>query len=304
MILLKGRIVADKIKDEVKDKIEADKKFKKTANLLLGNDKNYMDCDVVPELAVIQVGDNNASSTYVKNKQKACEYVGIRSNVYNLSEDVSTSYVINLIKSLNSNKNVDGILVQLPLPKHLDEQSILLSIEPSKDVDGFHEVNVGRFNLGGKNTFIPCTPLGIKFILQYYNVDVAGKECVIVGRSNIVGKPMANLLLQMDATVTIAHSKTKNLKEVCKRADILICAIGKPKFFNRDYVKEDAIVIDVGINRDENGKLCGDVDFDDVKYLVSAITPVPGGVGPTTVAMLMCNCYRAKQYQILKEGIE
>lgn len=306
MQLLDGKVVANKVKDELKEAIKKTKDLNKTASLFLGGDMSPL---IVPELAVIQVGDNQASSTYVKSKQKACEYVGIRSTVYNLDEDVNDDYVINLIKSLNHNKNVDGILVQLPLPKHLDENKILLHIDPSKDVDGFHESNVGKFNLGNKDAFIPCTPLGIQYILKYYNIDVAGKECVVVGRSNIVGKPMANLLLQMDGTVTVAHSKTSNLKEVCKRADILICAIGKPKFFDKDYIKDGAVVIDVGINRDENGKLCGDVDFDDVKDIVSAITPVPGGCGPMTVAMLMYNVIAAKQrnmavkYKNLREGM-
>ena len=306
MILLDGKVIANKIKDELKETIQKTKDSNKFVELMFGCDLSYT---TVPELAVIQIGNNQASSTYVKNKQKACEYVGIRSMVYNLDENVNDDYVINLIESLNNNNNVDGILVQLPLPSHLNEEKILIHIDPSKDVDGFHESNVGRFNLGNKNAFVPCTPLGIEQILKNYNIDVAGKECVVVGRSNIVGKPMANMLLKMDGTVTVAHSKTENLKEVCKRADILICAIGKPKFFNKDYIKDGAVVIDVGINRDENGKLCGDVDFDDVKDIVSAITPVPGGCGPMTVAMLMYNVFAAKQrnmavkYKNLREGM-
>lgn len=273
MQLLDGKIVAQSVKDNLNSFI---------------NENN-----IRPELAVIQVGRNPASSTYVKNKQKACAYVGIGSQLYSLDEDVEQDYVVELIQCLNQCKYTNGILVQLPLPKHLDEQKILSCINPEKDVDGFHALNVGKFNLGHKDAFMPCTPLGICEILKFYNIDVAGKECVVVGRSDIVGKPMANALLKMDGTVTVCHSKTKNLKEVCKRADILICAIGKPKFFDQDYIKNGAVVIDVGINRDENNKLCGDVDFDNVKDIASAITPVPGGVGPMTVAMLMSNCVKA-----------
>ena len=277
MLLLDGKIVSQNMKDNLKSFI---------------NENNMR-----PELAVIQVGRNPASSTYVKNKQKACAYVGINSQVYSLGEDVEQDYVIELIQSLNQCKYTNGILVQLPLPKHLDEKKILSCIDPTKDVDGFHAVNIGKFNLGDDDAFMPCTPLGICEILKFYNIDVSGKECVVVGRSDIVGKPMANVLLQMDGTVTICHSKTKNLKDVCKRADIIICAIGKPKFINSEYIKDGAVVIDVGINRDENGKLCGDVDFDDVKNIVSRITPVPGGVGQTTVSSLMSNVVKAAHRQ-------
>ena len=295
MELLDGKVVANTIKDKLKDTLQKTKNTNNLIGLMFNQD---ISTGSIPELAVIQVGDNPASSTYVKNKQKACEYVGIRSMPYNLDEDVNDEYLTNLIDSLNHNKNVNGILVQLPLPKHLNEKKILSYIDPMKDVDGFHAVNVGKLNLGDKDAFMPCTPLGICEILKYYNIDVSGKECVVVGRSDIVGKPMANALLQMNGTVTVCHSKTKNLKEICKRADILICAIGKPKFFDKDYIKDGAVVIDVGINQGENGKLCGDVDFDAVKDIVSAITPVPGGVGVMTVAMLMYNCVKAFDKQL------
>lgn len=273
MQLLDGKVVAKQVKDNLKNFI---------------NENN-----ITSNLAVICVGNDQASATYIRNKEKACEYVGIKSCTYYFNEDTGEDILLDFISILNYDPNINGILVQLPLPKHLDEKKILSCINPAKDVDGFHAINVGKFNLGDEDAFMPCTPLGICQILEYYNIDVSGKECVVVGRSDIVGKPMANALLQMDGTVTICHSKTKNLKEVCKRADLLICAIGKPKFFNKDYIKDSAVVIDVGINRDENGKLCGDVDFDDVKDIVSAITPVPGGVGVMTVAMLMYNCVKA-----------
>jgi methylenetetrahydrofolate dehydrogenase (NADP+)/methenyltetrahydrofolate cyclohydrolase len=229
-------------------------------------------------------------------KEKACAYVGIESLVYHFSENSSQDSLIKFIEELNNNKTVNGILVQLPLPKHFDTQYILSRISHTKDVDGFTEINTGSMFLGNKS-LISCTPLGVLKILQHYNIDIAGKECVVVGRSNIVGKPMSMLLLQNDGTVTMCHSKTKNLKDICKRADILVCAIGKPKFFNKEYIKDGAVVIDVGIHRQENGKLCGDVDFDNVKDIVSAITPVPGGVGAMTVAMLMNNCIEAAKMQ-------
>ena len=247
-------------------------------------------------LAVIQVGYDSASSTYIRQKEKACEYIGIESLVYHFSESSSQDSVISFIEELNNNKTVNGILVQLPLPKHLDTQAVISAISPAKDVDGFTKMNAGAAFLGHKS-LISCTPLGVLKLLQHYNIDIAGKECVVVGRSNIVGKPMAMLLLQNDGTVTICHSKTKNLKEVCKRADILVCAIGKPKFFNREYIKDGAVVIDVGIHRQSNGKLCGDVDFDDVQDIAFAISPVPNGVGAMTVAMLMNNCVEAAKEQ-------
>ncbi|MBR5604225.1 MAG: bifunctional methylenetetrahydrofolate dehydrogenase/methenyltetrahydrofolate cyclohydrolase FolD [Bacteroidales bacterium] len=282
MELLNGKILSDIVKDELKT--------------IVANMKN---CGQTVRLAVIQVGSDSASSVYVNNKKKSCEYIGINSDIYHLHELIDQDILINMIENLNEDKSVNGILVQLPLPRHLNENEILSKIHPSKDVDGFHEYNVGNLVLGN-NGIVSCTPSGIMKILQHYNIDVAGKECVVVGRSNIVGKPMALLLLRNDGTVTVCHSKTKNLKEICKRADILVCAIGKPKFFNKDYIKDGAVVIDVGIHRQENGKLCGDVDFEDVKDIVSAITPVPNGVGSMTVAMLMDNCVKAAQNQYEK----
>lgn len=273
MELLDGKTVAKHVKDNLKSFIK---------------EKN-----IAPKLAVIMVGNNPASSTYVKNKEKSCEYVGIESKTYHFNDGADEKILLDFIEGLNCDPDINGILVQLPLPSHIDEKKVLEKIAPEKDVDGFHYVNVGKFNIGDDDAFMSCTPFGICHILKYYNIDVSGKECVVVGRSNIVGKPMANALLQMDGTVTVCHSKTANLKEVCKRADVLVCAVGKPKFFNKDYIKDGAIVIDVGINRDKDGKLCGDVDFDGVKDAVYAITPVPGGCGPMTVAMLMNNCVKA-----------
>ncbi len=281
MKLLNGKIVSDIIKDNLKD-VVAKMKIR----------------EEIVRLAVIQVGNDSASSVYVNNKKKACEYIGIESTIYNLCDDINENTLIDLIESLNEDSSINGILVQLPLPNHLDEQEVLSKIHPSKDVDGFHVYNVGKLATGNFDTIIPCTPLGVLKLLHYYNIDISGKECVVVGRSNIVGKPMAMILLENDGTVTMCHSKTQDLAKACKRADILVCAIGKPKFFNRNYIKDGAIVIDIGIHRQESGKLCGDVDFDDVKDIVSAITPVPNGVGAMTVAMLMNNCVEAakKQY--------
>lgn len=273
MKLLDGKVVANHIKDNLKNVVATMK-----------ND------GIVPKLCVIQVGDDSASSVYVRNKEKAANYIGIECETYHLPKTVGSIELAALIDSLNYNDSVHGILLQLPLPKHLDEQYFPSLIAPEKDVDGFHYVNAGLMFQGCDDAaMLPCTPKGIMDILKYYEIDVAGKECVVVGRSNIVGKPIAMFLLQADGTVTICHSKTKNLKEVCKRADILVCAIGRPKFFNEEYIKEGAVVIDVGINRDENGKLCGDVDLDAVKDIASAVTPVPGGVGVMTVAELMNN---------------
>lgn len=243
-------------------------------------------------LAVIQVGNDPASSVYVGNKKKACEYVGFRSLSYELEEDTTREQLLNLIDSLNQAEDVNGILVQLPLPKHLNEDEVMEAISPKKDVDGFHVVNTGNLWIGEEG-FVPCTPAGIMELLKRSEVEIAGKECVIVGRSNIVGKPMAALMLRENATVTICHSRTANLKEVTKRADILIVAMGKPKFITADYVKEGAAVIDVGIHRLEGKKLCGDVDFESVEPVADKITPVPGGVGPMTIAMLMKNCLQA-----------
>ncbi len=240
-------------------------------------------------LAVVQVGQDLASSVYVRNKKKACEYVGIHSLAYELSENTSQEELLSLIDKLNQEDSVNGILVQLPLPAHICEDTIIKAISPTKDVDCFHEVNVGKLCLGEPG-FLPCTPAGVIELLKRSGVEVAGKECVIVGRSNIVGKPMALLMLRENATVTIAHSRTKDLKEVTKRADILIASVGKAKLIDDSYIKEGAVVIDVGINRNEDNKLCGDVDFEKAAPKCSAITPVPGGVGPMTIAMLMKNC--------------
>lgn len=275
MQLIDGKLISAQIKDELRDKVKELKDNGKTG-----------------ALAVIQVGNDPASSIYVKNKKKACEYIGIESLSYELEDSISEAELLKLIDELNHKDNVKGILVQLPLPKHISEDKVIDAIDATKDVDGFNIKNVGSLCVGG-NGFVSCTPAGIIQLLKRSGIDSEGKSCVVVGRSNIVGKPMALLMLRENATVTICHSKTKNLKEVCKEADILIAAIGKPRFFNSEYIKEDAVVIDVGIHRDENNKMCGDVDFDDVKDHVSYITPVPGGVGPMTIAMLMSNCVYA-----------
>lgn len=270
--LIDGKIISTQIKDELKTEVSILKEK-----------------GIVPCLAVIQVGNDPASSVYVNNKKKACAYIGIESKAYELEETISQEELMKLVEKLNQDSNVNGILVQLPLPKHIDENAIIHAITPEKDVDGFHPETVGNMCIGSKG-FLPCTPAGVIQLLKRSNIEITGKECVVIGRSNIVGKPMAMLLLRENGTVTITHSKTKDLKEITKRADILVAAIGKPKFVTAEYVKEGAVVIDVGIHRNENNKLCGDVDFDDVVNKVSAITPVPGGVGPMTIAMLMNNC--------------
>lgn len=273
--LIDGKKISAEIKDELKEKVSALK------------EKGIGIC-----LAVIQVGNDPASSVYVNNKKKACAYIGIESMAYELPEETTEAELLDLIKELNVNKKVHGILVQLPLPDHINEDLIIRTISPDKDVDGFHPESVGRLCIGEKG-FVSCTPAGIIQLLRRSGITIEGKECVVIGRSNIVGKPMSLLLLREHGTVTIAHSRTQNLKEVAKRADILVVAIGKPKFITSEYVKDGAVVIDVGIHRNAENKLCGDVDFDDVKDKVSAITPVPGGVGPMTIAMLMNNCVEA-----------
>lgn len=252
-------------------------------------------------LAVIQVGKDPASSVYVGNKKKACDYVGIRSLSYELEEETAQEELLALIGRLNEREDVDGILVQLPLPAHIDEDKVIRAIRPEKDVDGFHPENVGALCIGQQG-FVSCTPAGIIQLLKRSGVEIAGKECVVIGRSNIVGKPMALLLLRENGTVTVAHSGTENLKEVAKRADILIVAVGKPKMITREYVKEGAVVIDVGIHRNAENKLCGDVDYDDVAPICSAITPVPGGVGPMTIAMLMNNCVESVKNRQFSDG--
>ena len=270
--LIDGKLISTQIKDELKAEV-TELKAK----------------GITPCLAVIQVGNDPASCVYVNNKKKACAYIGIESLSYELDEQISQEELLAIIDELNHNELVNGILVQLPLPKHIDENTVIHAITSEKDVDGFHPETVGNMCIGS-NGFLPCTPAGVIQLLKRSNIDIEGKECVVIGRSNIVGKPMAMLLLRENGTVTITHSRTKDLKEITKRADILVAAIGKPKFVTSEYVKEGAVVIDVGIHRNENNKLCGDVDFDDVIGKVNAITPVPGGVGPMTIAMLMNNC--------------
>lgn len=247
-------------------------------------------------LAVVIVGDDPASKIYVRNKKLACEAVGFKSYEYALPAETTEAELLDLIKKLNADKNVNGILVQLPLPEHLDDKVIINNILPEKDVDAFHPVNVGKIMIGDYS-FLPCTPAGVMELIASTGTEIAGKECVVIGRSNIVGKPQAMLLLHKSGTVTICHSRTQNLKEVCSRADILVAAVGRAKMITSDYIKEGAVVIDVGMNRDENGKLCGDVDFEDCKDKASYITPVPGGVGPMTIAMLMQNTLTAAKTQ-------
>lgn len=271
-LIIDGKKISAEIKDELKLRVEELQKEGKQVTL-----------------AVVLVGEDPASKVYVGNKKKACEYIGIKSLSYELPEQTSQEELLELIDKLNKDINVNGILVQLPLPKHINEDIVINAISPAKDVDGFHPQNVGKLSIGQK-CFTSCTPAGIIELLKRSGISIEGKECVIIGRSNIVGKPMALLMLRENATVTICHSRTANLKEVAKRADILIVAMGKLRFINKDYVKAGAVVIDVGIHRDENNKLCGDVAYDDVFNYVSAITPVPGGVGPMTIAMLMKNC--------------
>lgn len=274
--IIDGKQISSVIKQEVKEHV-----------MQLSNDGTTV------TLAVVQVGNDPASSVYVKNKKLACEQTGIRSLSFELEEETTQGKLLELVESLNNRDDVDGILVQLPLPKHMDEDAVICAIDPMKDVDGFHPQSVGRLCIGQKG-FLSCTPAGVIQLLKRSQIEIAGKECVIIGRSNIVGKPMALLMLRENATVTIAHSRTKNLKEICKKADILIVAIGKPRMIDSSYVKEGAVVIDVGIHKDEHNKLCGDVDFSSVEPICSAITPVPGGVGPMTIAMLMNNCLESK----------
>lgn len=276
--LINGKEVAEKIKLQVKEEIKS-----------LGKDVT---------LAVVVVGDNPASKVYVNNKKKACKLVGIQSLEYGLPENTSEDELLSLIDRLNNYNYVDGILVQLPLPRHINTDMVIERINPEKDVDGFTAINTGKLWLG-QYDIAPCTAIGVIELLDYYNIDIAGKHCVVVGRSNIVGKPVAALMLERNATVTVCHSKTQNLYDITRTADILITAVGKPKFITRDMVKDGAVVIDVGINRDENGKLYGDVDFENVKDKTTAITPVPGGCGPMTVAMLVKNTLEATKSQMI-----
>lgn len=274
-ILIDGKAIAAQIKEELKEQVAAMK----------ADGKNVC-------LAVVQVGEDPASSVYVRNKKRACEYIGIESRSYELKEETTQEELIRLVDTLNQDPQVDGILVQLPLPGQIDEDAVIRAISPKKDVDGFHPMNVGKMFVGEKG-FVPCTPAGVIELLKRSGISIEGKECVVVGRSNNVGKPMGILLLQENGTVTVTHSRTQNLKDVTCRADILVVAAGKAKMITADHVKDGAVVIDVGMHRNEDNKLCGDVDFDQVVDKVSAITPVPGGVGPMTVAMLMRNCVEA-----------
>ena len=273
--IIDGKQISAQIKEELREEAAA-----------------YKARGIEAALAVIQVGEDPASSIYVRNKKKACAYVGVRSESYELPRETTQEALLALIEELNGRADIQGILVQLPLPSHIDEDAVIRAIAPEKDVDGFHPESVGRMCIGEQG-YLPCTPAGIIQLLKRSGVSIEGKECVVVGRSNIVGKPMALLMLRENATVTITHSRTKDLREVCRRADILIVAIGKPRFITKEYVKEGTVVIDVGIHRDENNKMCGDVDFADVEPVAGAITPVPGGVGPMTIAMLMNNCLEA-----------
>ncbi|MBQ4213619.1 MAG: bifunctional methylenetetrahydrofolate dehydrogenase/methenyltetrahydrofolate cyclohydrolase FolD [Ruminococcus sp.] len=280
MQIIDGKKVSAEVKERVRQQ-----------TLQLKNDYN-----ITPGLAVVIVGDDPASRVYVNNKKKACEVVGFKSEEYALPAKTTQEELLDLVKTLNTKDDINGILVQLPLPKHLDDKAVIEAIDPKKDVDAFHAVNVGKIMLG-EYDFLPCTPAGVMEMLHSYDIPVEGKECVVIGRSNIVGKPMGMLLLHENGTVTICHSRTKNLAEVCRRADILVAAVGIPKFVKADMVKEGAVVIDVGMDRDENGKLCGDVDFENVKDKCSFITPVPGGVGPMTISTLMKNTLKACKLQ-------
>lgn len=273
--IIDGKELSKKLKEQMKDRVA-----------------QMRQQGIVPKLVVVLVGNNSASEVYVRNKHKACGEVGIESEVIKMPEETTQQELLDVVKGLNEDRTVDGILVQLPLPSQINEKVVLRSILPEKDVDGFHPVNVGLLSIGD-DCYAPATPSGIIAMFKEYGIEIAGKHCVIIGRSNIVGKPMAMLLLHEHGTVTICHSRTRDLSEVTRRADILIVAIGKAKFVTADMVKPGAVVIDVGMNRDENGKLCGDVDFDSVSEVAGAITPVPGGVGPMTITMLMKNTITA-----------
>ena len=278
-VIIDGKAIASKIRSEIKEEVAQLKKK-----------------GIVPGLAVILVGNDPASKVYVNNKKKACAAVGFRSEEYALPAQTTENELLHLVRELNENPHINGILVQLPLPAQIDEHKVIAAIAPEKDVDAFHAVNVGKIMIGDYD-FLPCTPSGCMDLIHSTGVEIAGKNCVVVGRSNIVGKPMAMLLLHESGTITICHSKTKNLKEICQNADILVVAIGKAKFITGDMIKKGAVVIDVGMDRDENGKLCGDVDFDSAKEVAGYITPVPGGVGPMTIATLMRNTLTAAKVQ-------
>lgn len=277
--IIDGKNLAKNIRESLKDEV-----------------KELKNAEIYPKLAVIMVGDDKASKVYVKNKSKACEDVGIAYEEYLLPASTKMQELLELIEKLNNDETIHGILVQSPLPNELDANEAFRTISPKKDVDGFHPINVGKLSLN-QDCFISCTPYGIIKMLESYNIPIEGANAVIIGRSNIVGKPLAKCLLNKNATVTVCHSKTKNLKEITKNADILIAAIGKPKFVTEDMVKNGATVIDVGINRTDDGKLVGDTDFENIKEKVQYITPVPGGVGPMTIAMLMYNVVKAAKQQ-------
>lgn len=281
--IISGKVVSEKLRLELKDSIS----------------KFILESGYTPGLAVVLVGDNPASQVYVRNKHKACLEVGINSYEINLPAETTEEKLLSVIDDLNSDHKVDGILVQLPLPKHIDEERVINRIDPNKDVDAFSPSNVGKIMIG-KYTFLPCTPAGVMELLKHYNIAIEGKNCVVVGRSNIVGKPMAMLLLEKNGTVTICHSRTQNIGEICRSADIIVVAVGRAGFLKADMVKPGAVVIDVGINRGTDGKLCGDVAFDEVEKVASYITPVPGGVGPMTITMLLKNTLSAAKNQMTK----
>ncbi|MBF6632919.1 MAG: bifunctional methylenetetrahydrofolate dehydrogenase/methenyltetrahydrofolate cyclohydrolase FolD [Planococcus sp. (in: Bacteria)] len=280
--LIDGKAVSQKIKMQVKTRVE-----------------KLAQQGIVPGLAVVLVGEDSASLTYVKNKKKTCEALGMRSDLHQFPDTLTEQELLAKIDELNSDPGIHGILVQLPLPQQIDEFKVITAISPEKDVDGFHPISVGNMMIG-KDAFLPCTPHGIMELLAHYGIDPAGKHAVVIGRSNIVGKPIGQLLLQKDATVTYCHSKTKDLANFTAQADILIAAIGRAKFIDRTFIKPGAVIIDVGMNRDENGKLCGDVDFEDVQETASFVTPVPGGVGPMTIAMLMENTLESAEKGLAK----
>lgn len=281
--IISGKVVSEKLRLELKDSIS----------------KFILESGHTPGLAVVLVGDNPASQVYVRNKHKACLEVGINSYEINLPTETTEEKLLSVIDELNFDSRVDGILVQLPLPKHIDEERVINRINPEKDVDAFSPSNVGRIMIGNY-TFLPCTPAGVMELLKQYNIAIEGKNCVVIGRSNIVGKPMAMLLLEKNGTVTVCHSRTQNIVEICRSADIIVVAVGRAGFLTADMVKPGAVVIDVGINRGDDGKLCGDVSFDEVEKVASYITPVPGGVGPMTITMLLKNTLSAAKNQMTK----
>lgn len=282
-ILISGKEIGQAIRSELSIRID-----------------RLKDRGITPGLAVILVGENSASKTYVANKQKTCEALGMHSRLLSFESELTEQELIQAIHSLNNDPEIHGILVQLPLPNHITETEVLAAISPAKDVDGFHPINIGKMMLG-QDTFLPCTPFGVMKLLEHSHIEISGKHAVVIGRSHIVGKPMGQLLLQKDATVTYAHSKTANLKEITLQADILVVAVGRTKMITSDYVKTGAVVIDVGMNRDENNRLCGDVDFDSVKEKAAYLTPVPGGVGPMTITMLMVNTVKSAENELLQD---